>query len=618
MRRFLVVQVAALVATLGACAALSAPALAHGSAPSGLALSPDGSTLYATQYLDNTVELIDTTTFQTTSTIAVGDEPSALALSQDGTTLYVANYGDGTVSVVNTATDLVTHTIGVGNLPDALVLAPDGSALYVANYLDGTVSVIDTATDTVTNTLNAGDGLNALAISPDGSTLYASNADGEILAMDSTTGNVTQTFNSQDSSEAIALSPGGDTLYASDLDEAVIYGFNVAQGGGFYAEEPSSDQPTALTLGADGQVLFVGGNTTGSIEMLDTTTHQWTGAVSGLTEPTSMLVDAATGTLYACDGLDDGPTATSVSWDSTPTITLPASESAPVAGQTLTADTDGWLPSVDDLSYEWFADGQQVAGATSSTLELDSAEVGDTISVQVTGPAGSETSAATAAVIQAPQTTPPPEQTAPPTTTTPAPATSAPTSTPTPKPTRRPTPRRKPRRREQQVTVKLVGVARGATYFGAAPVPRCVAHASYGSVRCRIRWASVTSAAGTRITFTAHATGNAGAAATASVSADTTAVRLTGLRESHGVFVVKLGDTYTFEVASRTEPLYVDAAVAPRAPYGTHAWFKRAGTLHGMPLWKLPVYLPAGLADFRLWRIGIAIGTKLRVITIQT
>jgi hypothetical protein len=35
-------------------------------------------------------------------------------------------------------------------------------------------------------------------------------------------------------------------------------------------------------------------------------------------------------------------------------------------------------------------------------------------------------------------------------------------------------------------------------------------------------------------------------------------------------------------------------------------------------LWKLPVFLPKGLADFKLWRIGIKIGGRMEIITIRT
>ncbi len=166
--------------------------------------------------------------------------------------------------------------------------------------------------------------------------------------------------------------------------------------------------------------------------------------------------------------------------------------------------------------------------------------------------------------------------------------------------------------------MKLAGLAGGATYFGDAPEPRCVLRASRGTARCVVDRQTTTATSGTRVTFTAHAIGSAGATAETSVTVTTAALRLRGLRQRHGVFIVKLGATYRFEVASRSEPLYVDASVAPQRPQGTHAWFKRNGTLHGLPLWELPVYLPAGLADFKLWRIGIEIDRRLHVITIQT
>ncbi len=124
MRRLLFGQFAALVVVFGACAALSAPALAIGTVPSGLAVSPDGTTLYATRGTSNAVAVIDTSTDQVTDTIAVDAAPSALALSPDGDTLYVANYGSDDVSVIDTTTDQVTDTIAVDAAPNALALSP--------------------------------------------------------------------------------------------------------------------------------------------------------------------------------------------------------------------------------------------------------------------------------------------------------------------------------------------------------------------------------------------------------------------------------------------------------------------------------------------------------------
>lgn len=82
----------------------------------------------------------------------------------------------------------------------------------------------------------------------------------------------------------------------------------------------------------------------------------------------------------------------------TPTIAGTAT-----VGSTLTAQPGTWGPAPVALSYQWSADGVDLAGATSPTLALGAATAGKRITVEVTGtktgfPTTSRTSLPTAAV----------------------------------------------------------------------------------------------------------------------------------------------------------------------------------------------------------------------------
>lgn len=68
------------------------------------------------------------------------------------------------------------------------------------------------------------------------------------------------------------------------------------------------------------------------------------------------------------------------------------------AGQTLTASDGTWTPSGTTLSYAWSADGAAIGGATSSTYELTSAEVGKKITVTVTASKTGYTSASATSI----------------------------------------------------------------------------------------------------------------------------------------------------------------------------------------------------------------------------
>ena len=83
--------------------------------------------------------------YQVTHTIPVGNGPHAVAVDPGTRTVYVTNYLANTVSVIDEASMAVTRTIPVGNWPWAVAVDPGTRTVYVTNELDYTVSVIDEA-----------------------------------------------------------------------------------------------------------------------------------------------------------------------------------------------------------------------------------------------------------------------------------------------------------------------------------------------------------------------------------------------------------------------------------------------------------------------------------------
>ena len=65
--------------------------------------------------------------------MTVGLYPDGVAVTPDGTKVYVTNYGSNTVSVIDTATNTVTATVTVGTNPRGVAVSPDGKKVYVAN-----------------------------------------------------------------------------------------------------------------------------------------------------------------------------------------------------------------------------------------------------------------------------------------------------------------------------------------------------------------------------------------------------------------------------------------------------------------------------------------------------
>jgi DNA-binding beta-propeller fold protein YncE len=150
--------------------------------PVGLALSPDGRTLYATSLCAQAVIPVDVSvaTPVVGSPIAVGKGPLTVVVTPDGHTLYTANIADATVSVVDLTqpSPVVVYTIAVGKEPLGMALTPDGTRLYVADRGECAVTEIDTATRTAnaiklgSSACGAGAAPERVAASPDGARVY--------------------------------------------------------------------------------------------------------------------------------------------------------------------------------------------------------------------------------------------------------------------------------------------------------------------------------------------------------------------------------------------------------------------------------------------------------------
>ncbi len=100
--------------------------------------------------------VINTATNGVTATIPVGIVPFGVAVSPNGSKVYATNDGSNTVSVIDTTVNTVIATIPVGIGPAGVAVTPDGSKVYVANQDSNNVSVIDTLTNAVTATIPVG------------------------------------------------------------------------------------------------------------------------------------------------------------------------------------------------------------------------------------------------------------------------------------------------------------------------------------------------------------------------------------------------------------------------------------------------------------------------------
>ncbi len=120
------------------------------------AAAPVDCLAYVTNYSDDLVSVIDTITNAVAATIDFpdGTGPWGVAVHPNGETVYVTANGDNELLVISVATNTVIDTIGVGDIPNGIAVSPDGTRAYITNFLTGSVAVADTATNAVTTTID--------------------------------------------------------------------------------------------------------------------------------------------------------------------------------------------------------------------------------------------------------------------------------------------------------------------------------------------------------------------------------------------------------------------------------------------------------------------------------
>jgi YVTN family beta-propeller protein len=162
--------------------------------PRALTVSLDGARLYVST-LDGTIVVINALTNSLITSIPINGPfsswPEGLAVTPDGTRLYAANRGlfSNTVSIINTSSNQVVGEITIGNNPHSVAMSADGKRAFVSNTDSHSVSVIDTDQNATVGTIPTGQFPSGVALSSDGTRLFVLSQDG-LEVFDTSTKNI--------------------------------------------------------------------------------------------------------------------------------------------------------------------------------------------------------------------------------------------------------------------------------------------------------------------------------------------------------------------------------------------------------------------------------------------
>jgi len=285
-------------------------------APTGVTLSPDGKTLYAT--LDGTMgslAIIDAVALMLVGTVTVGASPYAAALSPDSAFAYVSNAKDDTVSIVDTTARAVVAVVPVGQSPQGIVVTADGTRVYVANKVSNTISVIDAACRTVTSTVTvAGVQPMAMTLTPDAQTIYLTGVSSSALVgLDIATDTVSAPIMVGTYPAAIAITPDGTHAYVANANDGTVSVVDLTAAK-VSATINVGAIPDGVAVTPDGTQTLVTNANGDSLSVIDTASNQVTNTLMKVAIfPAGIVVtplphgpsDAGVGTC-ASDGGDAG------------------------------------------------------------------------------------------------------------------------------------------------------------------------------------------------------------------------------------------------------------------------------------------------------------------------
>ena len=253
--------------------------------PEGVAVTPDGKTVFAAQTGQFSVESVNAKTNKETP-VTVGAFPQDVAVSPDGTQAYVTVTGgdtgpggSDTVAVIATATSKVVGDIKVGTAPRQVLFSPDGSRAYVTTETG--IYVIDTATRAVISVVPDPDGPQGMAISPDGSTLYVTNPNSnQLWAIDTATGKVTGKTAAGEQPYSVTITPSGADLYVADMNSNSVRVIATATGH-TVANVKVGSLPMSVAATPDGSQVWVGNGQSGTVSVISTATNTVTTTILG-------------------------------------------------------------------------------------------------------------------------------------------------------------------------------------------------------------------------------------------------------------------------------------------------------------------------------------------------
>ena len=244
-----------------------------GTSPNFIALSPDGTKLYATSYGTDELLRISLDKKAITGSILVGSAPLGLAIADEGKTALVACKDSSTIAVVDLVNFKTVADIKVGGLPNFVAMSPRGYRAYVTNYgrtKEGLLHIVDVRERSVVSTIKMGISPFALAVSPTTEMVYVvMGGENEVWVVDPEQQKVVDKIAVGEAPDGIAITPDGKRVFVANggSNDLSVIDTELKR---VQVTVPVGKNPFTVAVSPDGKRIFVISATSRNVSVLPT------------------------------------------------------------------------------------------------------------------------------------------------------------------------------------------------------------------------------------------------------------------------------------------------------------------------------------------------------------
>ena len=257
--------------------------------PHGVTSHPDGSTLYFSNEVDHTLDVVPTATLKVSAQIPLTGRPNNISITPDGRKVYVAITGsDAFVDVIDTREQRNVRRIPMLGGVHNVFVTPDGKYVVAGMIGARTLTVIDTDTDRPVWSLHFDGGVRPMAFeqNPDGSTkrifvqisnyhgFYVVDFEKRVVVQKVPMPELPLTQQDNDGLQGspghgLAVSPDGTQLWSTSKPNDHVYAWSLPDLE-YLGGVPVGHHPDWLTMTPDSRYLYSANAGSNDVSVIDT------------------------------------------------------------------------------------------------------------------------------------------------------------------------------------------------------------------------------------------------------------------------------------------------------------------------------------------------------------